>query len=239
MERDGRASEGVGLLALLLADGFDGSNIVGGGVLALIFGLIGAYFFRRDQVIKSLNDEITRLTRRIEEQDKRLYQEEATTRALQDQVNRQHDQIVILQVTGKQSSFAGWTINTEGILIDVTPAFERNMLINMGIKRADVEGKNASTVWPPQFAAALTALNGEAAIRPGHMAFALNVVIHPNLPPMMIAKTVAQYLDGRPYGVQGIAIPMSALVKLNGQNRLAIEESPLPPTEEKSDDQAH
>lgn len=177
-------------------------------------GLIAAYFLRRDQVIASLNAEITRLTNRINDQDKRLYQEEATTRSLQDQVNRQHDQIIILQVTGKQSAFAGWTISTDGVLIDMTSAFERNFLVNMGLKRSDVENKVANDIWPPMFAETLTFLNREASLRPGHTAFAMNVVIHPDLPPMLIGKTVAQYLDGRPYGVQGIAIPMSALVEM-------------------------
>lgn len=198
---------------LLFAEGFDGSTVVGSGIVAIVLGLIAAYFMRRDQVIASLNKEIDRLTKRIEDQDKRLYQEEAKTEALQSQVNRQHDQIIILQVTGKQSAFAGWTINTDGLLIDMTSTFERNMLLNMGIKRTEIENKVASLVWPPQFAKALTFLNDEASRRPGHTAAALNVVIHKNLPPMLIAKTVAQYLDGRPYGVQGIAIPMSAFVE--------------------------
>lgn len=202
---------------LLLAEAFDGTNVVGGIVIATAMMLIAAYFFRRDQVIVSLNKEITRLQGRIDDQDKRLYQEEATTRSLQDQVNRQHDQIVILQVTGKQSAFAGWTISTEGIVIDMTSAFERNVLFNMGLKRSDVEGKVAKDIWPPQFAEALNFLNSEASLKPGHTAFSLNVVIHPKLPPMLMGKTVAQYLDGRPYGTQGFVIPMAALVDFNGR----------------------
>lgn len=163
---------------------------------------------------KQFEVEEARCKASVKELGDRLANEEAETRSLQRQIQHQHDQIVYMQATGRKSAFAGWTINLDDHVMDVTPNAERNLLVPMGLKKSAVEGKHKDQVWPPAFAKILSFLDREASKRERHIAAAMNVVIHPDVPPLLIAKTLAQMPDGSPYGVQGIAIPMSAFVDL-------------------------
>jgi hypothetical protein len=157
---------------------------------------------------KTCRDEISLLAQR-------LTREETVTAELRNQLMRQHEQIVILQHSGKQPAFAIWTMDFNGRIIDVTAACERQIMVPLGKKnRSEVELHEASEVWPPALARLLKFLDDEARVRPGHIAAAANVRVHASLPPLFVAKVLATYPDGRAYGVQGIAIPMHAFVGL-------------------------
>lgn len=159
-------------------------------------------------IIVGMRAEIQRLQERIAASEKR----EAS---LQEQLNRQSEQLLWMQMTGNDSAFIGWSVDTQYIVTHVTAAFERQILNPLSMTRGQVIGKKHSDIWPAQLASAIAALDDAARISPDHSAWGEGIIFDPRLPPFMVGKTVLRFND-RPIGLSGIAIAMRSRVAANG-----------------------
>jgi hypothetical protein len=176
-----------------------------------------------DDDLKKLRKDFDGLQQRMVEEERRCHEslskigerlakEEAKSDALQSRLLEYKEQLIVLQATGRQSAFSSWTVDFSNKIVDVTPAFERGILVPLGKTRDGVERQPASAVLPAALAALIKFLDEEAAVRPGHIAGALNVRVDPHLPPLAVVKVLATDQFGRAYGIQGVAIPMSAFI---------------------------
>lgn len=178
-----------------------------------------------DDKLSRITEDLKRLEAQCKEDEQRcreelsalrtdLNQEVATTKELRNQLNRQHDQLVYMQISSADDPFMSIAVDTGDVVLAVSAAAELNILAPMKSSRSDFMGRSIFDVVPAPFAATLKVLWDKAFGNPNHTSTARDVVIHENVQPMLISCTAWRYPDRRPGGVKIVAIPMSAFVEL-------------------------